>query len=127
MARNRSRTESSAVRFAPALKAILLCLFLGGSAVGYVMQKNKIYELGRQIREREARLDRLHWENKMKANQLADLQLPQKLAQRVKDERLGLLPPLPGQIIWLTDPALPAAQRGPELLVSRESSITRNP
>ena len=32
----------------PAVKAALLCLLLGGSAIGYVYQKNQIIELGKQ-------------------------------------------------------------------------------
>ena len=47
MAKNR-KYRSAALRFGPALKAVLLCLLLGGSGLGYVWQKNQIYELGRQ-------------------------------------------------------------------------------
>ena len=103
MARNR-KSQSGAVRFVPALKAFLLCLLIGGSAVGYVLQKNKIYELGRQIRDKETVLARLEWENKVRANQLAHLQLPNKLAERVKEQKLGLGLPQPGQMIWLAEP-----------------------
>ena len=55
MARNR-KYQSAAIRFGPALKAFLLCLLIGGSAVGYVWQKNQIYQLGQQIKLREANL-----------------------------------------------------------------------
>ena len=80
------------MRLVPALKAILLCVFVGGSAVGYVLQKNQVYELGRQMARREMLLERLKWENRLRANQLASLQLPQKLADRVKELGLGLVP-----------------------------------
>jgi hypothetical protein len=103
MAKNR-RHQSGAVWFLPALKAFLLCLLLGGTAVGYVYQKNRIYELGRQITARETRLERLKWENKLRAGQLADMQLPHKLAERVREQRLGLVPPQPGQVVWLAEP-----------------------
>ena len=103
MARNR-KNQSGAVRFVPALKALLLCLLIGGSAVGYVLQKNKIYELGRQITKRESTLERLRWENKLRANQLAALQLPARLVERNRDLKLGLVPPQPAQMIWLTEP-----------------------
>lgn len=105
MARNR-RHQSGAVRFVPALKALLLCLLIGGSAVGYVLQKNKIRELGRRINQRETALERLKWENKLRASQLADMQLPHKLAKRVRDPKLGLglVPPQPNQVIWLVEP-----------------------
>jgi len=105
MARNRNRGQSTAVKFVPALKTFLLCLLLGGSAAGYVLQKNTIYELGKQIREKEAVLERLKWENKIRANQLANLQSPTSLAERVKSKNLGLVAPQPGQLIWLVEPA----------------------
>lgn len=104
MARNR-KNQSGAVRFVPALKALLLCLLIGGSAVGYVLQKNKIYELGRQITKRESTLERLRWENKLRANQLAALQLPARLAERNRELKLGLVQPQPGQMVWLAEPA----------------------
>ena len=103
MASNR-RNQSGAVRLVPALKAFFLVLFIGGSCVGYVLQKNKIFELGQQIRQREAKLDRLKWENKLRADQLAALQLPTRLAERVKELKLGLVPPQSGQIVWLPEP-----------------------
>jgi hypothetical protein len=105
MARNR-KNQSSAVRFVPAMKAILLCMLIGGSGVGYVLQKNKIYELGRQITKREAVLERLKWENKVRANQLANLQMPARLLERVKELNSGLVMPQPGQTIWLVEPAV---------------------
>ena len=102
MARNR-KNQSGAVRFVPALKAILLCTLIGGSAVGYVLQKNRLYELGRQINRREVMLERLKWENHLRAAQLANLQIPQRLADRVKEQKLGLVPSQPGQWILLID------------------------
>ena len=104
MSYNRKK-QSGAVRLVPALKAFFLVLFIGGSCVGYVLQKNKIFELGQQIRQREARLERLKWDNKLRADQLAALQLPARLAERVKELKLGLVPPLPGQTVWLSEAA----------------------
>ena len=103
MARNR-RSQSGAVWIIPVFKAGLLCLLLGGSSVGYVLQKNKIFELGQQINKREAQLERLKRENKLRANHLASLQLPHKLAERVREQKLGLIPPPAGQVIWLPEP-----------------------
>lgn len=103
MAKNR-KNQPTAVRFVPAAKAIILCMLLGGSGVGYVLQKNKIYELGRQITKRETILERLKWENKVRANQLANLQMPAHLLERVKELNLGLVMPQPGQTIWLLEP-----------------------
>jgi hypothetical protein len=105
MAKNR-KNQSSVVRLMPAMKAIVLCMLLGGSGVGYVLQKNKIYELGRQITRREIALERLKWENKVRANQLATLQMPATLIERVKELNLGLVMPQPSQIIWLAEPPI---------------------
>lgn len=108
MARNR-RHQSGAVWFIPALKAFMLCSLLGGTAVGYVLQKNKIYELGLQITAREKRLADLKQENKVDAGRVGDLQLPHRLAERVRELRLGLVAPQPAQIIWLTEPSAKGA------------------
>ncbi len=103
MARNR-RNQSGAVRFVPVVKTIVICMLIGGSAVGYVLQKNKLYDLGRQITKREISLDRLKMENSLLASQLADMQSPPKLAERVKQQKMGLFPTQPGQTIWLPEP-----------------------
>ena len=100
---NHRKNQSGAVRLVPALKAFFLVLLIGGSCAGYVLQKNKIFELGQQIRQREARLDRLKWDNKLRADQLAALCLPARLAERAKELKLGLGPPQPGQTVWLNE------------------------
>ena len=102
MANNR-RNQSGAVRFVPALKAVLLCTLIGGSCVGYVLQKNKIYELGQQIGARQVKLDKLKKENQILADRYAAMQLPQRLAERVRDLKLGLVPPQRQQIVWISE------------------------
>jgi len=99
--------QSGAVRFVPAVKAVLLCSLIGGFCVGYVLQKNKIFELGQQIGQRQLQLDRLRRENQALADRLATLQLPQRLAERVSQLKLGLVPPQPGQVIWIAEPTAP--------------------
>ena len=103
MANNR-RNQSGAVRFVPALKAVMLCSLIGGSCVGYVVQKNKIFEIGQQIGARQQKLEKLKKENRVLADRLASMQLPQRLAERVKELKLGLFPPQPGQIVWIVEP-----------------------
>jgi len=104
------------------VKVLLMCAFLGGSAVGYVLQKNKLHELGRVIKEREVALEKLRWENKIRAEQLAELQLPQRLAERVRRGGLGLSAPPPARIIWLAEPFVPNLRTndGLGLLVYRQ-------
>ena len=116
MARNR-KNGMAGVRLAPAAKAILLCVLIGGSGVGYVLQKNKIYELGRQIAKREGALEKMRYQNKMSADRLAALHMPERLAERVKELRLGLTPPHPGQWIHLAEARKVATNGEPALLV----------
>src|SRR5256885_3006582 len=75
MARNR-KNQSATVRFGPALKALLICLLIGGSGVGYVWQQNQLFDLGRQKAECEKRLNTLRAQNGQLARHLAELQSP---------------------------------------------------
>lgn len=105
MARNR-KSQSAAVRFAPALKAFMLCLFIGGSGVGYVWYKNQVSVLGQQIKERENRLAELQRQNKMARAQLDALCSPVALDARVKKLNLGLIAPPVSQIVRLIETPL---------------------
>jgi hypothetical protein len=116
MAGNR-KNQSGAVRFVPALKAVLLCTLIGGSCVGYVLQKNRIFEIGQQIGERQKKLERLQLANKEFSDRLAAMQVPQRLAERVKELKLGLVPPHPTQRVWIVEAPLrsppPGTNTGP--------------
>lgn len=111
MARNR-KNQSAAVRFGPALKALLLCLFIGGSGVGYVWQQNQLLELGRQKVEKEKRLNTLRVQNGQLARHLAELRSPKALEARVRELNLGLTMAQPTQVVRLLDNA-PAPAAGP--------------
>lgn len=104
MARNR-KNQAAVIRFGPALKAALLCLLIGGSAVGFVWQKSQIYELGQQIRKRETRLMEMQDSNKKLRDQLAMLRSPAKLDQRARELNLGLGQPQAAQVWRLIEPA----------------------
>lgn len=104
MAKNRKH-QSAAIRFGPALKAFLLCLLIGGSGVGYVWQKNQIYELGQQIRKREMRLHDLQDQNDKLRKQLGFMRSPQFLEARVKELNLGLVRPAQTQFWYLAEPS----------------------
>lgn len=111
MARNR-KSQSAAVRFAPALKAFMLCLFIGGAGVGYVWYKNQVAVLGQQIKERETRLAELQRQNKMSRAQLEALSSPIALDARVKKLNLGLIAPPVSQIVRLVEvpPEIPKVE-----------------
>jgi hypothetical protein len=118
MAKNR-KNQAAAIRFAPALKASFLCLLIGGSAVGYVWQKNEIYRLGQQIHQRESRLQQLQADNKRLADQLAILHSPVMLDQRAKELNLGLAPATPLQVVRLAESTVAPEKNIPRQLASR--------
>ncbi len=103
MAKNR-KNQSAAIRFGPALKALCLCLLFAGSAVGFVWQKNQIYQLGQQIRQREVRLKRLQNDDQKLGDQLSILRSPPMLDRRVRELNLGLTPAQPMQVLRLAEP-----------------------
>ncbi|GIT05591.1 MAG: hypothetical protein CM1200mP29_10020 [Verrucomicrobiota bacterium] len=35
------------------IRAVLLCLLLGGTAMGYVWQKSQIHQIGTEVRKKE--------------------------------------------------------------------------
>jgi uncharacterized protein involved in exopolysaccharide biosynthesis len=104
MAKNR-KSQSAAIRFGPALKALFLCFVIAGSAVGYVWQKSQIYQLGQQIRQRENRLAQLQNDDQKLNDQLSILRSPVMLDQRVRELNLGLVPAQPMQVWRLPEPA----------------------
>src|SRR5207247_1341217 len=73
----------------------------------------------RSARLREmGKLERLKWENNLRAAQLANLQMPQRLMERVKEQKLGLVPSQSSQWILLVEPAAPEpTNRAPALFV----------
>jgi hypothetical protein len=119
MARNR-KYRSAAIRFGPALKAFLLCLLLAGSGVGYVWQKNQIYELGRQIKQRESRLASLESQNREMRQRLGDLGSPLNVERCIRIWNLGLVQPLPSQVWRLPEPLRESSSSdGPAQLAER--------
>ncbi len=103
MARNR-RHQSAAIRFGPALKAGVLCLVIGGSAVGYVWQKDQIRQLGDRYVATERSLDELHRQNEKLHRELITLQSPANLERLAQQHHLGLVRPSPDQVIRLPEP-----------------------
>jgi hypothetical protein len=118
--RNR-RSQSGALRLVPALKTAVLVLFIATAAVGYVVEKNKLFQLSRQITGREARLEKLQWDNRLRQNQFGDLLLPQKLATRAREMQLGLSPAQQTQMVWLAEPSEPRRtnERSPMLVLGQ--------
>lgn len=103
MAKNR-KNQSAAIRFGPAIKAFLLCALIGGAGVGFVWQKGRIGELGRQISRHEKRVIELQGQNEKLKRQLALMRSPQFLEMRVKELNLGLAAPSSAQFWRLSEP-----------------------
>lgn len=126
MARNR-KYQSAAIRFGPALKALLLCLLIGGSGVGYVWQKNQIYQLGQQIKKREICLEKLEDQNEKLKNQLGTMRTVQYLEKRIKELNLGLAAPQQSMVWHLTEPPRELPKPGPEhQLLAQERHLGMN-
>jgi len=103
MARNR-RHQSAAIRFGPALKAVVLCLVIGGSAVGYVWQKDQLRQLGDRMVSGERSLDALRRQNDKLRRELVTLQSPAHLERLAQQHNLGLVQPPPHQVVRLPEP-----------------------
>ncbi len=109
MARNR-KSRAGAGRFGPGLIAVVLCLIIGGSGVGYVWQKDQLAQLGKQIKARETSLARMEMQNEKLRNQLAVLRSQPFLEMQIKRLNLGLVPPQPAQIVRLPEPSAEPAK-----------------
>ena len=127
MARNR-KYQPAAIRFGPALKALLLCALFCGSGVGYVWQKSQIDEIARQIRQSEKRLSELKYLNQKSRDQLAALRKVGWITEQAKKLGMGL--PLESQKWRLVEPVetLPAAKpEGPRLYAAQPAQASRTP
>lgn len=116
MARNR-KSQSAAVRFGPALKAVLLCLLIGGSGVGYVWQKEQIDKLGHQIKLNELTLSGLEKDNAGLRRQLDGTRSPEFLLRRIKEGDLGLVRPTEDWIVRLPEPVASPVRPSPQYAV----------
>jgi len=124
MPRNR-RHQSAAIRFGPALKAVALCLLIGGSAVGYVWQKDQIRQLGTRITNGEQAVDRLRRQNEKLRWELSALRSSANLERVVQARNLGLVNPHPDRVIRLKEPD-PAGDMPGEHTSSRQFAANRD-
>lgn len=105
MARNR---KNHGVRFAPAAKAALLCLLIGGTGVGYVWQREQIERLGRERAARENTLAHLRRENDQSKNRLQEMGTVSYLRLQIQRLNLGLVETEPARIWRMPEPPPPA-------------------
>jgi len=101
MRRNRKREY---LRFGTVTKSLVICVCIAASGLGYVWQKNSIYRLGDDIKQREAKLSSAQKRNTMLAAQLAHLQSPALLEAKCQQYNLGLVAPKESQVVRLYEP-----------------------
>jgi cell division protein FtsL len=118
MAKNRKHNPA-AIRFGPAVKAVLLCLLIGGSGVGYVWQKNQILELNHQYKAQEKRLKELQSQNQRLNQQRAQLSSQEALEKKIVEFKLGLSLPPSSRVLTLPEPAPAAAVENPAAVVKQ--------
>jgi hypothetical protein len=119
------RKNSSSVRFAPAFKAVLICVVTCSLSLGYVWQKQHINALGEQIKENEIKLEELRRENKRRGDTLAFLMSPQELDARLRQLNLDLQVPQPRQIEVLVETPQSAAQSRPKTGLPADARTAR--
>jgi hypothetical protein len=127
MGRNR-KNQAAAVRFGPALKAVLLCVCLGGSGVGYVWQKAVIDQIGQEIKKREVRLRFLEDQNVKLRQQLATMRSDRVLEARIRDLNLGLARPDSAQVWRLPEPVaipVPENKGAPQVAVHQAGEMAQ--
>jgi hypothetical protein len=130
MARNR-RHQSAAIRFVPALRAVVLCVLIGGSAVGYVWQKDQIRQLGVRYTEGEKALEAFRRQNETLRLELDELLSSATLERLVQQYQLGLVQPSPDQVIQLPEPPLvhtgyPGEQPAVHYAAHRDAALGRS-
>jgi hypothetical protein len=90
-------------RYGAVAKAFLLCFLIGGSGVGYVWQRHQVNALGREMHQLQGRLEELRRQNGKLIQVQATLLSPRSLEERVKALNLGLVPPLPDQVWYVSE------------------------
>ncbi len=104
-------TELASGLFGPAVKALLLCLFVGGSGLGYTWQKGQIEELGHKIKEQEARLEELRRHNKNRVDAIQQFVSPFLLDQKAAAYFPELTRPGHQQVVTLWEPRAGAREQ----------------
>jgi hypothetical protein len=125
MARNR-RVQSAEVQFGPALKALLICVLIGGAAVGYVHQQHQFAALRDEERDWQGRNEELQRRIVDLTRQKEQLYNNEAVRQAVTAWGLGDMELVqPGQVISLRpgDSAPPGwAPNSPDLVQQSRQS-----
>jgi hypothetical protein len=122
----RGKRALRTVRAVPVIQALLICLFVGGAAIGYVYQKNQLNRLNRAIEDLRDRRDRLVSQGEEYRRKVSELHAPDRI--RAEVERLGLvlIEPDPRDLEFIevgpegdSDPSVTRATTGAGALAQR--------
>lgn len=100
---------------------MIVCLFIGGSCVGYLWQKNQVHKLGRRIQKLERELDQLERGNEALRQRYSALISQPELKRRLAEWGSDLREPASKQIHRIRE-----TNDGQEVLFSGESSPSKN-
>lgn len=103
------------------VKAIIVCLFIGGSCVGYLWQKSQVHKLGRRIQKLERELDHLERGNEALRQRYSTLRSQPELKRRLAEWGSDLREPSPEQIYRIRE-----TNDGQEVLLSGEPDPSQN-
>ncbi len=85
------------------VRAVVVCLFVGGSCGGYLWQKSQVHKLGHEIRGLEQDLEKLEKGNEVLRQRYSVLASHRELDKRVEQYGLDLRSPAPEQILRIRD------------------------
>ncbi len=109
------------MRFGAFLTAAVLCSLFVGAGLGYVWHRNRNEQLRSQIEQKRSRLESLRMQNQAMERQVEELRSHRVLERRVQELGLGLVMPVPEQILRLTERApTPAHLPAPVVRVAPE-------
>lgn len=103
------------------VKAMIVCLFIGGSCVGYLWQKSQVHKLGRRIQKLERELDHLERGNERLRQRYSTLRSQTEIKRRLAEWGSDLREPSPEQIHRIRE-----TNDEQEVLLSGEPAPSKN-
>lgn len=111
-----SRGKRAPLKPKNVIASIMVCGALCLAGIGYLWAKTQLWNLSREVKTLETRLDELKRTNDVLQQSYAAMGTPAKLEESIRRLRLGLVAPQPDQIVRLTEPArITAVKREPKI------------
>jgi hypothetical protein len=118
-----SRRKRAPLKPATVVSSIMVCGALCLAGIGYIWAKAQVWALSKQIKTLEVRRDELKRNNERLEQRYAAMCTPAQLDAEVKRLKLGLIAPLPDQMVRLEEPVLASPAR-PEKVYAAHSTET---